>query len=187
MMSQSLNSILAFDDMNYGYWKSPMHIFLKSINLWWIVETSWTKHKATTAKLYVVQNNAWISNDKALHALCHALSLSEFARISNCESAQEAWQILEATYDGTKIVKSAKLHMLISKFEEIKMLNDETFGEFYTKINYLRNSMVSLGKRVSDVKLIKKLLRSLPERFRIVSLWLAAFCWTKSLLCNDAY
>jgi hypothetical protein len=27
--------------------------------------------------------------------------------------------------------------------------------------------MVSLGKKVSDVKLIKKILRSLPERFRI--------------------
>jgi hypothetical protein len=31
----------------------------------------------------------------------------------------------------------------------------------------LRNSMVSLGKTVSDVKLIRKILRSLPERFRI--------------------
>jgi hypothetical protein len=31
----------------------------------------------------------------------------------------------------------------------------------------LRNSMVSLGKPVSDVKLIRKILRSLPERFRI--------------------
>jgi hypothetical protein len=29
--------------------------------------------------------------------------------------------------------------MLISKFEEIKMLEDETFEEFYTKINDLRN------------------------------------------------
>jgi hypothetical protein len=57
--------------------------------------------------------------------------------------------------------------MLILKFEEIKMLDDETFGEFYTKINDLRNSMVSLGKRVSDVKLIKKIIRSLPEHFRI--------------------
>jgi hypothetical protein len=27
--------------------------------------------------------------------------------------------------------------------------------------------MVSLGKRVSDVKIIKKILRSLPERFKI--------------------
>jgi hypothetical protein len=30
-----------------------------------------------------------------------------------------------------------------------------------------RNSMVSLGKTVSDVKLIRKILRSLPEDFRI--------------------
>jgi hypothetical protein len=57
--------------------------------------------------------------------------------------------------------------MLISRFEEIKMLDDETFGEFYTKIRDLRNLMVSLEKTVSDVKLIQKILRSLPERFRI--------------------
>jgi hypothetical protein len=64
--------------------------------------------------------------------LCQALSLSEFAKISNFKSAKEAWQILETTYEGTKLVKSAKLQMLISKFEEIKMLEDETFGEFYS-------------------------------------------------------
>jgi hypothetical protein len=46
---------------------------------------------------------------------------------------------LETTYEGTKIVKSTKLQMLISKFEEIKMLEDETFD--------LRNSMVSLEKK----------------------------------------
>jgi hypothetical protein len=57
--------------------------------------------------------------------------------------------------------------MLVSKFEEIKMLEEEIFGEFYTKISNLRNSMVSLGKQISDVKLIRKILRSLPERFRI--------------------
>jgi hypothetical protein len=57
--------------------------------------------------------------------------------------------------------------MLISRFEEIKMLEEETFGEFYTKISDLRNSMVSLGKTDLDVKLIRKILRPLPERFRI--------------------
>jgi len=99
-----------------------------------------------------------LSNDKALHALCQVLSPSEFTRISNCESAQAAWQILETTYEGTKLVKSAKLQMLISRFEEIKMLEDETFGKFYTEINDQRNSMQSLGKSVSDVKLIQKIL-----------------------------
>jgi hypothetical protein len=104
---------------------------------------------------------------KALHALCQALSPSEFARISNCEIAKDAWQILETIYKSTELVKSTKLQMLISKFEEIKMLEEETFGEFYTKVSDLRNSMVSLGKKISDVKLIRKILRSLPERFRI--------------------
>jgi hypothetical protein len=43
---------------------------------------------------------------------------------ANCEIAKDAWQILETTYEDIKLVKSAKLEMLISKFEEIKMLED---------------------------------------------------------------
>jgi hypothetical protein len=57
--------------------------------------------------------------------------------------------------------------MLISRFEEIKMLEEETFREFYSKMSDLRNSMVSLGKPISDVKLNRKILRSLPKHFRI--------------------
>jgi hypothetical protein len=143
-----------------------MRFFLKSINCWNIVETGWTKPADATLEL-VTKKNVRLSNDKALHALCQALSPSEFARISKSESAKEAWQILETTYEGTKLDKSAKLQMLISKFKEIKMLEDETFEEFYSKMSDLRNSMVSLGKTVSNVKLIRKILRSLPEHFRI--------------------
>jgi len=165
-MSQTLNSVPAFDGTNYGYWKARMRFFLKSIDCWCIVETGWTKPEDPTLEL-VPQKNACVSNDKALHALCQALSPLGFAKISNCESAKEAWQILETTYEGTKLVKSATLQMLISKFEEIKMLEDETFGKFYSKMSDMRNSMVSLGTPISDVKLIRKILRSLPERFRI--------------------
>jgi hypothetical protein len=141
-----------------------MRFFLKSIDVWKIVETGWIKPEEID-KITVIQTSARLSNDKAIHALCQALSPSEFAR--NCEIAKDTWQILETTYEGTKLVKFAKLQMLISKFEEIKMLEDETFGEFYTKISDLRNSMVSLGMQISDVKLIRKILRSLPERFKI--------------------
>jgi hypothetical protein len=144
-MSQNLNSIPPFDGTNYGYWNARMRFFLKSIDIWKIVETGLIKPKQTD----------------------ETLSSSEFARISNCEIAKDAWQILKTTYEGTKLVKSTKLQMLISKFEEIKMLKEETFEEFYTKISDLRNSMVSLGKSISDVKLIRKILRSLPECFKI--------------------
>jgi hypothetical protein len=46
-------------------------------------------------------------------------------------------------------------------------LEGETFGEFYSKMSNLRNQMVSLGKIVSDVNLIRKIIRSLLEHFGI--------------------
>jgi hypothetical protein len=165
-MPQTLNYVPTFDGTNYGYWKAQMRFFLKSIDCWSIVETGWTKPEDTTLEIVPLKNGR-LSNDKALHAICQTLSRSEFSKISNCESAKEAWKILETTCEGTKLVKFAKLQMLILRFEEIKMLEEETFGEFYSKMSDLRNSMVSLGKPISDVKLIRNILRSLPERFRI--------------------
>jgi D-lyxose ketol-isomerase len=103
---QNRNIVPAFDGTNYGYWKARMHFFLKCIDCWQIVEFGWAKLEDTTLEL-IPTRNARLANDKALHALCQVLSLSEFAKISNCEIAQEAWQILETTYEGTKLVKSA--------------------------------------------------------------------------------
>jgi hypothetical protein len=59
-----------------------------------------------------------------------AVSSKEFKRICLCEIAKYAWKILEVTQEGNKAMNS-KLWMLTSKFEEeIKMNDDETFGEF---------------------------------------------------------
>jgi hypothetical protein len=84
--------------------------FFKSIDYWNIAETSSTKPTDATPEL-VTEKKGRLSNDKALHALCQALSPTEFARISNGESTQEAWQIFETKYEGTKLVKSAKLQI----------------------------------------------------------------------------
>jgi hypothetical protein len=102
-MSQNLNNVPAFDGTNCGYWNARMRFLLKSIDCWKIVETGWTKPANATTES-VTNKNARQFNDKALHAPCQALSPSEFARILNSESAKEAWQILETTYEGTKLV-----------------------------------------------------------------------------------
>jgi hypothetical protein len=88
-MSQSLNVVPAFNGTNYGYWKARLWFFLKSIDCWSIVETGWTKPADATLEL-VTEKNVRLSNDKALHALCQALSPSEFVRISNSESTKQA-------------------------------------------------------------------------------------------------
>jgi hypothetical protein len=57
-MSQSLHCIPDYDGTNYGYWKAHMCSYLKSIDVWQIVETGWIKSEATTAELSVAQNSA---------------------------------------------------------------------------------------------------------------------------------
>jgi hypothetical protein len=90
IMSQFLHCIPAFDGTNYGYWIARMCFFLKSIDVWWIAKIGWIKPEATTAELFVAQTSARLSNDKVLHALCKALSPSEFEKlkltsnINNC-------------------------------------------------------------------------------------------------------
>jgi hypothetical protein len=46
-MSQNLNFVPPFDGTNYGYWKARMRFFLKSIDIWKIVETGWIKPEKT--------------------------------------------------------------------------------------------------------------------------------------------
>jgi hypothetical protein len=40
--------------------------------------------------------------------------------------------------------------MLTSEFEEMRMLEDESFYEFYAKINSIVNSRFNLGDKVGD-------------------------------------
>ena len=93
------------------------------------------------------------------------MSLDEFHRISHITIAKEAWEILETTYEDTKKVKNTKLHMLTTQFEELKMSEDESFDSFYSKPNEVVVSKFNLGEKTEDSKIVRKILRSLPESF----------------------
>ena len=47
-------------------------------------------------------------NSRALNALFSAVTNEEFKKISSTETVKEAWNILQTTYDGTKVVKDSK-------------------------------------------------------------------------------
>ena len=89
----------------------------------------------------------------------------EFKKRSSTEVAKEARTILETTYEGTKAVKTMKFQRLTNSFEEIKMEDDETFDEFYAKLKEIVNSTFNLGESIAESKIVRKILRSLLERF----------------------
>ena len=100
-----------------------------------------------------------------MNALFNAVTNEEFKKISSTEIAKEAWTILQTTYECTKAVKDSKLQRLTTSFEEIKMEKDESFDEFYAKLKDILNSAFNLVETIPKPKIVRKVLRSLPERF----------------------
>ena len=104
-------------------------------------------------------------NSRVLNALFCRVTNEEFKKISSTEVSKEAWTILETTYEGTQAVKTMKLQRLTSSFEEIRMEEDKTFDELCDKLKDIVNSAFNLGESIAESKIVRKILRSLPERF----------------------
>ena len=101
-----------------------------------------------------------------MNAIFNVVSMEEFKRISNVEVAHTVLNILQIVHEGTKAVKINKLQYLTSKFESIRMSDDEYFDEFYAKLNDIVNSAYNLGEIYDQPKIVRKILRSLTESFR---------------------
>lgn len=101
-----------------------------------------------------------------MNAIFNVISMEEFKRISNIEVAHTACNILQTVHEGTKTVKINKLQQLTSKFESIRMSDDESFDEFYAKLNDIINSAYNLSEIYDQLKIVKKVLRSLTKDSR---------------------
>ena len=156
-----------FDGTNYAYWKVRIRAFLQSLDerVWQVVEIGQTKPTEAPAN----QDDAKIKvanfNSKALNSLFSVVTNEEFKKISSTETAKKAWTILKTTCEGTKAIKDSKFQRLTTSFEEIKMEKDESFDEFYTKLKDIMNTAFNLGEIIPEPKIVRKVLKSLPERF----------------------
>ena len=145
-----------------------MRTFLQSLDeeVQQVVKIGWTKPKEASADWDEAKIKVANFNSKALNALFSAVINEEFKKISSTETTtKEVQTILQTTYEGTKALKDSKFQRLTTNFEEIKIEEDESFDEFYAKIKDIVNSTFNLGESIPEPKIVRKVLRSLPERF----------------------
>ena len=86
-----------------------MKMYLGSINdqVWDVTESDYA----------IIDPNNVTKQDKAnkqcntiaLNTIYNAIDSKVFEQIKDCEKASEVWKRLEETYEGTPVVKSAKL------------------------------------------------------------------------------
>ena len=142
-----------------------MRAFLQSLDekVWLAIEVRWTKPTDPLASWDDDKIKAANFNSRALNALFSSMTNEEFKKISYNESANEAWTILQNTYEGIKALKDSKLQRLTTNFEEIRMDEVEAFDECYVKLNDIVNSTINLGEKIPKPKIVRKIHKSLPE------------------------
>src|SRR4051812_35927638 len=165
------------DGSNYDYWKPLMVAFLKSVNskAWRAVNKGW-EHPVNVDKdgnKTLKPEEDWdkdeealaLGNSKALNALFNGIDKNIFRLVHQCELAKDVWDILKTTHEGTSKVKMSRLQLLTTKFENLRMRDDESIKDFHMNLLDIANTSGALGEKMSDEKLVRKILRSLPKRF----------------------
>ncbi|KAK2402298.1 gag-protease polyprotein [Trifolium repens] len=162
------------DDTNYDYWKSRMMAFLKSMDsqTWKAVIKGW-EHPVMRGTTNLNPEENWskkedelaLANNKALNALFSGVDKYMFRMIKKCTVAKDAWEILKTTHEGTPKVKMSRLQLLTTKFENLRMKEDESVHDFHMNVIDFSNSFDSLGEKIPGEKIVRKILRSLPRKF----------------------
>ncbi|VFQ92874.1 unnamed protein product [Cuscuta campestris] len=154
-----------------------MRAFLKSQGgrVWRIIETGWTEPTETNAegvkiiktfeKYSKEEAQAAECNDRAINALFGAVDSSQYRLISNCTEAKKAWEILETTHEGDERVKTAKIQILITKYESLRMDDKERIANFHGRVRELANEAENLKRPFTEDSLVLKVLRALPEAY----------------------
>ncbi|KAG9442556.1 hypothetical protein H6P81_018410 [Aristolochia fimbriata] len=169
---------------NYPYWKARMTAYIKNIDedAWLTVIEGWSRPTVILeGKMLDKPQKNWTDeekkssnlNSKALNAIFFGVSLEEFNKMSAITSAKEAWESLEIHYEGTASIRIAKLQQLMTKFELIKMKDDETILEYDGKIRRLANEAKLLGDPFPENRLVRKVLRSLNKKFSVKAIVIA--------------
>ena len=152
----SINRPPVLDGSNYDYWKARMIAFIKSMDskAWKAIVTGWN-HPIVSAEdgsSILKDERDWTpeeetassNNFKALNAIFNGVDENIFKLINTCTEAKQAWEILQIAHEGTSKVRMSKLQLLTSKFENLRMEDDETISEFNTRVRDIANSCFAL-------------------------------------------
>ena len=99
-------------------------------------------------------------NTRALYAIFNGCDIEQIKLISTCETAKEAWEILQTNFEGSGDVKRNKLTSLTTRFEELRMEENETLSGYYTKLCDIANESFALGEKIPESVMVRKIVRS---------------------------
>ncbi|XP_020270587.1 glycine-rich RNA-binding protein 7-like [Asparagus officinalis] len=138
---------------NYASWAIKMKVYMKAQDVWDAIEPA--------AGVSVEHRK----DQMALAAIYQGIPEETLMVIAEKQTAKEAWETLKTMHLGADRVRNAKVQTLKSKFELLRMKENDNVDDFSTKLTGVVNKIRALGGEMEENYVVRKLLRAVPERF----------------------
>lgn len=139
---------------NYGAWAIKMRVFMLAQGVWDAVEPRTANTLVETKK-----------DNMALAAIYQGIPEDLLLVLAEKKTAKETWEALKTMFVGAERVKAAKIQTLKAELEAINMKESESIDEFTAKVTGAVSSIRTLGEKIEEAYVVKKLLRAVSSKF----------------------
>ncbi|XP_063945947.1 uncharacterized protein LOC135151428 [Daucus carota subsp. sativus] len=167
-----------FDGTNFATWKTRFRIYARSqgVKVWMAIEDGIIiPTKIIDDVIYEKKVSEYTHEEedrmniaaKAEMVLTSALAEKEYKRVNNCKSAQEMWNKLVVTYEGTTDIKDSRMDTLIMEYENFKLQEGENIIDMETRFTRIVDELAQLGKNYTQNEKNQRVLKSLPPSWKV--------------------
>ncbi|XP_074359842.1 uncharacterized protein LOC141699947 [Apium graveolens] len=139
---------------NYTAWAMKMRVFMPAHGVWDAVEPK-DANVAIEDKM----------DKRDLAIIYQGIGDDLLMSIADKMTSKTAWEAIKTVHLGADKVKKAKAQTLKAEFESLVMKDTEQRDDFCMKMNSLVTNIRTLGEKVEETYVIKKLFRAVPVKF----------------------
>lgn len=158
-------------DGHYDHWSILMENFLRSKELWGLVETGCDEPASGSVQTEAQRkkfDEMKLKDLKLKNYLFQAIDRTVLDTILKKDTGKVIWDAMKKKFEGNARVKRSHLQALRRNFETLEMMSGEGVTEYFSRVMTVANKMRVYGEDMQDVKVVEKILRSLSEKFNYV-------------------
>ncbi|XP_058775996.1 uncharacterized protein LOC131650302 [Vicia villosa] len=164
-------SIPRFDG-HYDHWSMMMENFLRSKEMWSLVDEGISGPVIGTTTTSEAQRKtveeAKLKDMKVKNFLFQAIDREILETILDKGTSKAIWNSMKQKYQGSTKVKRAQLQALRRVFELLTMKGGEKVDNFLGRTLVVVNKMKSNGETMEQSTVVSKILRSLLNKYNYV-------------------